>query len=99
MAKRLVFFVVYLAVAIMVVLKLSDRDETEIVVAGVAGVVTCGSMIFFSQIWADYVLPFGFWEHFTIDPGSSWNSAPAIVFIGWILLALLGLMAHGILVN
>jgi hypothetical protein len=92
----LVFFVVYVAVASMLVLKLFDRGETEAVLAGAAGVVVCGSMIFLSQVWADYILPFGFWEHFASDAGSSGNSAPAIAFIGWILLALMG---YGILVN
>ena len=85
MAKRLVSFVVYVAVASILVLSLSYRGEAEAVLVGVAGVVVCGSVIFLNQVWADYILPFGFWEHSASDAGSSGNSAPAIVFIGWIL--------------
>jgi hypothetical protein len=48
LAKLPVFVVVYVAVAIVVVLKWSDRGEAEAVLAGVAGVAACDSMIFFS---------------------------------------------------
>jgi len=53
-------------------------------------------MIFFGQLWADYILPFGFWESFARDAGNAGRSAPAVAFLGWILLALMGV---GVLAN
>ena len=79
LAKTLVFVVV----AVVIVFKLSQQDQIETIFAGVAGVGACGPMIFLSRVWADYILPFGFWESFASDAGNSGNSAPAIVLIGW----------------
>ena len=81
---------VFLVVAIVLIVNLYDVSQPESVLAAAAGVVVCGSMIFFGQTWADYILPFGFWEFFASDSGSSGNSAPAIAFMGWISVALMG---------
>ena len=81
---------VFLVVAIVLIVNLYDAAQPESVLAAAAGVAVCGSMIFFAQTWADYILPFGFWEFFASDSGSSGNSAPATAFMGWIFLVLMG---------
>lgn len=86
-------------VATVLILDLYDSAEVDRVdrmLAGVGGVVACGSMIFFSQLWTDYILPFGFWESFARDAGNAGRSAPAVAFLGWSGLALMG---FGILSN
>jgi hypothetical protein len=56
---------------------------------GAAGVAVCGSMIFFSRLWSDYILPLGLLSSLASDAGQSERSALAMALLGWVLLALM----------
>lgn len=50
-----------------------------------AGVSICGSMIFFSRLWAKFIIPLGFSATNASDYSHASDSAPAVVFLGWVL--------------
>ena len=51
----------------------------------------CLSMIFRPGWWL-FWMPFGFWEQRASDSGRADQQGPAIVFLGWIALLLVGLL-------
>ncbi|MCP3986779.1 MAG: hypothetical protein GY723_20530 [bacterium] len=82
--------VLFLAIASVLIAKLYLAQGAEPALVGTAGVAVCGSMVFFGHLWADYVLPMGFWASKASDFGDQVGSAPAVAFLGWIFLALMG---------
>lgn len=58
----------------------------KVMLFALAGVIFCGSMIFFSQLWAQYIIPFGLSATNASDYAHATDSAPAVILLGWILL-------------
>jgi hypothetical protein len=52
------------------------------------------AMIWFNEFWAKYILPFGWLESKAKDFKKAEYSAPAIAFIGWVLLLLILYMSY-----
>ena len=81
---------IFTALALLIVARLFWMLEPGQAIAGSIGVVVIGTMVWFTDIWTDYILPFGFWETKASDYGSPRNSMGALVILAWVLLAVLG---------
>ena len=86
--------IVFAGISILIVGRLILVRDMEAAIAGCAAVVFLGSMVWFSEFWTDYVLPFGFWETKASDYGTPRQSGPAIAMIGWALLFVLGYITY-----
>lgn len=86
--------IVFAGISILIVARLLVVRDIEAVIAGCVSVAVLGSMVWFSEFWTDYVLPFGFWESKASDHGTPRQSGPAIAMIGWALLLVLGYITY-----
>jgi len=82
--------IIFTAIGGSIIARLFLIDDLESTLVGMGSVLFCGSMIFYNHLWAEYILPFGFWESKASDFKQPQNSAPAVAFLGWVFLLLLG---------
>ncbi len=86
MISRLIF----IGIAVLIVVRLYLVRDIDAALVGLVAVILIGTMVWFSDFWSRYILPFGFWESKASDFKTPERSRGAIVFIGWVFLALLG---------
>jgi len=86
--------VLFAGSALFVVLKLFSVRDFESAVGGTVGVLVTASMMWFSDFWATYILPFGFWASKASDYRSPGNSEGAIILLAWVFLALIAYSAY-----
>ena len=86
--SRLVFFMI----SITIISGAYLQHGIEMAIAVAISILFSASMVWFNTFWANYLLPWGFMEYFSSDFKSPGNSAPAIVFLGWVILLILGLV-------
>ena len=79
---------IFFALAVLVVVRVFLLKGAEAALGAALGVAVLGTMVWFSDFWARYLLAFGFWESKATDFRTAENSAPAVALIGWILLGL-----------
>jgi hypothetical protein len=82
--------VAFTAVAVLIVVRLFWVRDIESALVGSVAVVLIGTMVWFSDFWTTYILPFGFWQTMATDYNSPERSGGAIAMIGWVLLLLIG---------
>jgi hypothetical protein len=82
--KRLIF----IAIALAVVARLYALLGIEGVASGLVIVTLLGTMVWFNEFWAEYLLPFGFWASKASDFKTPQRSAAAVALLGWVLLVL-----------
>ena len=82
--KRLIF----IAIALAVVARLYAVLGIEGVASGLVIVTLLGTMVWFNEFWAEYLLPFGFWASKASDFKTPQRSAAAVALLGWVLLML-----------
>ena len=82
--------VIFIGIAIFIVSRLFLLQGIEVAAAGLFGVTVIGAMVWFSGFFAEYILPFGFWESKARDFKKPQQSESAVVMIAWIFLLLLG---------
>ena len=85
---RRIFFIV---TAAAIILRLLLAHGIKSATAGTVLVIPIGSMVWFSDVWAEYGLSLGFWESKAIDFKHPQRSAGAVAFLGWVFLILLGI--------
>ena len=81
--------VALIAISLFVVGRLYAMQGVEAALTGLGGVALFGSMVWYSEFWAEYVLPLGFWASKASDFDRPGRSAVGITLIGWVLLLLL----------
>lgn len=81
---------IFSAIALLIVVRLFFVLDLGSALAVSLAVAVIGTMVWFSDIWTHYILPFGFWQTMARDYSSPERSGGAIVMIGWVLLILLG---------
>jgi len=79
---------IFFALAVLVVVRVFLLKGAEAALGAALGVAVLGTMVWFSDFWARYLLAFGFWESKATDFRTAETSAPAVALIGWILLGL-----------
>lgn len=84
--SRLIFIVI----AGTIILRLFLVRGIEPATAGAVLVILIGTMVWFSDFWAEYILYFGFWESKAVDYKHPQRSTGAVAFLGWVFLLLLG---------
>jgi hypothetical protein len=80
--------VVFTGIALAVVARLYALLGIEGAAIGVVIVTLVGTMVWFNDFWAEYLLPFGFWASKASDFKTPQRSAAAVALIGWVLLLL-----------
>jgi hypothetical protein len=85
---------IFIVVACLVVVKLYLSFGSGAATGGLALVAFAGSMVWFGDFWAEYILPFGFWHSKATDFKTPERSAGALAVLGWVMLLLLGYAAY-----
>lgn len=80
--------VIFIALTALVVARMFVLKGAEAAIGAALGIAVLGTMVWYSDFWARYLLAFGFWESRASDFKTPENSAPAVALIGWILLGL-----------
>jgi hypothetical protein len=80
---------IFAGIALAVVARLYSVLGIEGAASGLAIVTLVGTMVWFNHFWAEYILPFGFWESKASDFKTPHRSAGAIALLGWVLLLLI----------
>lgn len=83
--NRLIFTGIALAVVARFYAVLGIEGATS----SLAIVTLIGTMVWFNDFWAEYILPFGFWASKASDFKTPRRSAAAIALLGWVLLLLM----------
>lgn len=86
--------VMSIILAVLIIVRAAMMQSLEDAIIGAVGVIFIGTMIWFKNVWAEYILPFGFWESKAKDYKNAAGSAPAIAFIGWVLLVLMFVVVY-----
>jgi hypothetical protein len=73
----------------LVVIRLIATQGLEAAAAGALAAVFFGTMVWFKDFWAGYVLTFGFWESKASDFKHPARSSAAVALLGWVFLILL----------
>ena len=81
---------VFIAIAASIVLRLFLVQGLKPAAAGAVIVLLIGTMVWFSDFWAEYIIYFGFWESKASDYRHPQRSAGAVAFLGWVSLLLFG---------
>ena len=81
---------IFTGIALVIVVRLFFVVDLGQAFAVSLAVVVIGTMVWFTDILTDYILPFGFWETKASDYGSPRQSMGALVILAWVLLILLG---------
>ena len=77
---------IFITLAALVVVRVFLVKGSESAFGVALGVAVLGTMVRFSDFWAQYLLAFGFWESKATDFRAAENSVPVVALIGWILL-------------
>jgi hypothetical protein len=80
---------VFAAIALAVVARFYATLGIEGAAGGLLAVALVGTMVWFNEFWAEYLLPFGFWASKASDFKTPQRSAAAVALIGWVLLLLI----------
>lgn len=75
----------YLLITLGLIISSYLEQGIKTMLIALFGVIFCGTMIFFSRLWAEYIIPFGFSATKASDYSHASDSAPAVVFLGWVL--------------
>ena len=73
---------IFFALAVLVVVRVFLLKGAEAALGAALGVAVLGTMVWFSDFWARYLLAFGFWESKATDFRTAETSAPAVALIG-----------------
>ena len=76
------------ALGVFVVGRLYLFRGIDAAAGGLIASILIGSMIWRSDVWAEYVLPFGFWASKASDFERASHSAAGIAIMGWALMLL-----------
>lgn len=80
----------FIGISILIIIRLFFFRDGELVIAGSVLILFAGSMVWFNEFLAEYVLGVGFMELFASDFNNPERSSAAIAFLGWVMLLLLG---------
>jgi len=80
----------FMGIVIAIVARLFWLRDVEPALVGSVGVVLLCTMVWCTQVWVDYILPFGFWASKASDFGSPGKSSGGLVLMAWVLLLLMG---------
>jgi len=80
---------IFTGIALAVVARFYAVLGIEGAASGLVVVALVGTMVWFSDFWAEYLLPFGFWASKASDFKTPERSAAAVALIGWVLLLLI----------
>ena len=83
---------IFIVIGMIIVARLYVLEGSEAAIVSLFGVLGLASMVWFSDFWANTILRVGFWESKATDYKSAQNSAPAIVFLAWVLLVLFAIL-------
>ena len=79
----------FIAISSLIIIRLFFVRDGDLVIAGSVLILFAGSMVWFNEFLAEYVLGVGFMELFATDFNNPERSSAAIAFLGWVMLLLL----------
>ena len=80
----------FIGIAILIIIRLFFFRDGVTLVPGCVLILFAFTLVWFSEFWAEYLLPWGLMAYFATDFKTPGDSSAAVAVLGWAILLALG---------